>query len=414
MARYLTEITWQLRLSSFVFPGNPILYWKIEDQDSIIVQSGSLTYPADIGDIGVFHLVPFGIAPIDIDSYTTLRLFLKAADGVKIGGAAGGTGYTRQSQPEVKYPTLHQGHILYINGDPWEFGYYVSVVMVQRFRETFSNMLVITPSLPDKAINPSPANAEINVSTFTENLTWTPAPEMVDQRIMFDNGSGSFVDVGHTTESSISVKDFVHWPLWRHSTFRWRVDTKFLGGEDFEVGDVWQFTTKDFESPSTPFPAADIEDVPSRIGWLGVTIPTDAEEIEFWKDSSVFASPLDKLGSVEITDEMREAGETVMLAFLRDSWDLSSYVTWPINGYETNWHVKVKYPQRLSTYIQETDFTFYTEPLYTPASFEGSTPNEEYEDEESGQTFIPGNGSCAVPLKTIMVIAKENKLFYME
>ncbi len=413
MARNLTKIEVQVKANEFEPPGSTILYWRIVDQDFNELQLGLV----DIGPSTEWHFTSLDIDPVDIDSYEMLRIQISAEVGNIINFTWTGPAEqrVRQLQSEIISGGTDRGYIVYLDGVAWAWNYWIGVGSYATLEGAgWSNFLSIEAFHGPKASNPVPNNAQTDVSPFTENIMWTTAADMVDQRIMFDNGSGSFEDVGHTSESSIAVEECVHWPLWRDSTFRWRVDTKASESGDFEEGDVWTFTTKDFENPSTPFPAADAEDVVSRIGWLGVTIPTDAEEIEFWKDSSVFASPLDKLGSVEITDEMREAGETVMLAFLRDSWDLSSYVTWPINGYETNWHVKVKYPQRLSTYIQETDFTFYTEPLYTPASFEGATPNEEYEDEESGQTFIPGNGSCAVPLKTIMVIAKENKLFYME
>jgi len=229
----------------------------------------------------------------------------------------------------------------------FDVGWSVTAVYENGYRATSNWGFAVSASDHTLPYDPSPANKADNVRPLLDMLSWKSADEMYDQKFVWWDGQ-FWREVGFTNvvESDgrcyVNIKSLLQdppvyflradWPLYRDHTFKWRVDTQFEEGGEFVEGDVWEFTTKDFEQATNIFPANDATSVPIDIGYVSATIPADAIKVQFDVASRFTDSTDFRLGEITITDEMR-IDDYITVALLTTSWDMPLNRSWPQLGY---------------------------------------------------------------------------------
>ena len=133
---------------------------------------------------------------------------------------------------------------------------------------------------PGLATNPSPANAEAEVTTPNNTLSWTNPAGATDNNVYFgtDPGSMSLIS-GSGLETSLPVTGLAY-----STQYFWRVDE--IDGTGTTTGVLWSFTTEQEPCPIYELPvSADFEDI--------ISLPPDCWSLNLVSGASMWLSAID-------------------------------------------------------------------------------------------------------------------------
>jgi hypothetical protein len=122
-------------------------------------------------------------------------------------------------------------------GTPPASGGYLYVVSTSTLFEQTTDFIP-AGSAPEKAINPTPADANSNTSRNTASLTWEDGGQAESYDVYFGTESGNLTQVEDgiaDTSANISTYN----PLGFSTIYYWRVDS--INGYGTTTGDEWSF-----------------------------------------------------------------------------------------------------------------------------------------------------------------------------